>query len=83
MPMYDLIGYSDNYFKNFGSLWQYYKDELIDNLADSESFKSKVQITENTPADSNAKDAEITVPLKFLSNFLGTVEKSFINKVIY
>ena len=83
MPMYDLIGYSDNYFKKFGSLWLYYKDELIDNLADSESFKSKVKITENTPADSNAKDAEITVPLKFLSNFLGTVEKSFINKAIY
>ena len=23
MPMYDLIEYSDNYFKKSGSLWQY------------------------------------------------------------
>ena len=83
MPVYDLIGYSDSYFKTFGSLWQYYKDELIDNLADSESFKSKVKITKNAPVDSNAKDAEIIVPLKYLSNFLETVENSFINKAIY
>ena len=46
MPMYNLIEYSDNYSKTFGSLWQYYKDEPNDNLADSESFKSKVKITE-------------------------------------
>ena len=26
MPMYDLIEYSDNYSKTFGSLWQYYRD---------------------------------------------------------
>ena len=25
MPMYDLIEYSDNYSKTFGSLWQYYR----------------------------------------------------------
>ena len=45
MPMYNLIEYSDNYFKTSGSLWQYYKDDLNDNLTDSESFKSKVKIT--------------------------------------
>ena len=36
MPMYNLIKYSDNYGKTPGSLWQYYRDELNDNLADSE-----------------------------------------------
>ena len=45
MPMYNLIEYSDNYSKASGSLWQYYKDEPNDNLANSESFKSKVKIT--------------------------------------
>ena len=41
MPMYNLVEYSDNYAKTSGSLWQYYRDEPNDNLADSQSFKSK------------------------------------------
>ena len=46
--MYKLIEYSDNYSKT-GTLWQYYSDEPNDNLANSESFKSKVKIIkENT-----------------------------------
>ena len=79
MPVYNLIEYSDNYSKTFGSLWQYYKDESIHNLANSESFKSKVKITGNTPADGNTKDVEIIVPLKYLSNFWRTLEMSLIN----
>ena len=43
MPMYNVIKYSDNYSKTSGSLWKYYKDDPNDNLADSESFKSKVK----------------------------------------
>ena len=66
MPMYNLIEYSDNYSKTSGSLWQYYKDDPNDNLANSESFKFKVKITGNTPNDSNTKDVEIMVPLKYL-----------------
>ena len=69
MPMYNLIEYSDNYSKASGSLWQYYKHKPNDNLTDSESFKSKIKITGNTPADGNTKDVEIIVPLKYLSNF--------------
>ena len=45
MPMYNLIEYSDNYSKTSGSLWQYYKDDPNNNIADSESFKFKVKIT--------------------------------------
>ena len=26
MPMYNLIEYSDNFWKTSGSLWQYYRD---------------------------------------------------------
>ena len=50
MPMYNLIEYSDNYSKTFGSLWQYQKDDLNDNITQSESFKSKTKITEKTLA---------------------------------
>ena len=32
MPMYNLIEYSDNYSKTYGSLWQYYKDDPNDNI---------------------------------------------------
>ena len=50
MSMYNLIEYSDNYVKTSGSLWQYYRDEPNNNLADSESFKSKIKITGKLPA---------------------------------
>ena len=77
MPMYNLIEYSDNYSKT--SLWQYYKDEPNNNLADSKSFKSKVKITGTTPVAGNTKDVEIIVPLKYFSNFWRTLEMSLIN----
>ena len=48
MPMYNLIEYSDNYSKTSGILWQYYKDDPIDNIVQSESFKSKIKITGKT-----------------------------------
>ena len=65
MPMYNLIEYSDNYAKTTGGLWKYFRDEPNNNLADSESFKSKIKITGNTPNDDNEKDVEIMVPLKY------------------
>ena len=55
MPMYSLIEYSDNYSKISGSLWQYYRDEPNNNLKDSESFKFKIKLTGNAPADDNTK----------------------------
>ena len=79
IPMHNLIECSDNYSKTSESLCQYYKHEPNYNLPDSESFKSKIKITGNTPADSNAKDAEIIVSLKYLSNFLRTLEMTLIN----
>ena len=77
--MYNLIEYSDNYSKTSGTLWQYYKDDPNDNLANSESFKSKVKITGKTPHNGNTKDVEIIVPLKYLSNFWRTLEMPLIN----
>ena len=58
MPVYNLIDYSVNYSKTFGSLWQYYRDEpFINNNGDdlddldSVSFKSKQKITGLTGND--------------------------------
>ena len=79
MPMYNLIEYSNNYSKTSGSLWQYYKDDPNDNMAESESFKSKIKITGKILAAGNTKDVEILVPLKYLSNFWRTVERPLIN----
>ena len=74
MLIYNLREYSNNYSRTSGSLWWYYKDEPNDNLLDSESFKSKIEIIGNTPADNNKKDIEIIVPLKCLNNFWRTLE---------
>ena len=79
MPMCNLIEYSDNYSKTSGRLWQYYKDDPNDNLADSQSFKSKVKITGNTPNNGNTKNFEIVVPLKYFRYFWRTLEMSLIN----
>ena len=69
--------YSNNCSKTFGSLWQYYKDEANDSLTDSESLKCKIKTTGNTLADSNTKDVEVNVPLKYLSNFWETLQMPF------
>ena len=79
MPMYNLIQYSDNYARTSGTLWQYYRDEPNDNLANSESFKSKIKMTGKTPNNDNGKDVEIMVPLKYLSNLWRNLEMPSIN----
>ena len=79
MPMYNLIEYRDNYSKTSGSLWQYYKDDSNNDITQSESFKFKVKITGKTPAVGNAKNVEIIVPLKYLSNFWRTLEMPLMN----
>ena len=77
--MHNLQEYGDSYAKSSGSLWQYYRDEPNNNLADSESFKSKIKITGKTPNNGNEKDVEIMVPVKYLSNFWRALEMSLIN----
>ena len=56
--MYNLIGYSKNYRKTTGNLWNYYRHELSDhtnninnlnkNIINSKSFKYKTSITGST-----------------------------------
>ena len=88
MPMYNLIEHSDNYSKTSGSLWQYCKDipavnnngSIVDfngtNANDSFNFKTK--ITGQTDNNGRTDNAEIMVPLKYLSNFEGTLEMSYL-----
>ena len=88
MPMYNLIEYGDNYSKTSGRFWQYYRDEpaLIDagaiadySAADNGvSCRFKQKIAGKTAAN-GTKDVEITVPLKYLSNFWRTLEMPLIN----
>ena len=89
MPMYNLIEYSDNYSKTSGRLWQYTKDILaVDNNNNAtvnftnnnltDSFNFKVKMTGQT-GNNGAKNVEIMVPLKYLSNFWRTLEMPLIN----
>ena len=87
MPMYNLIEYINNYLKESGSLWQYYRDEptsdnngnITNFLGNSVLLKTKVKITGNTPADGNTKVAKISVPLTYISNYWKTLEMPLIN----
>ena len=51
MPMYNLLGYSQNYTITLGSLWNCHRDEIDDvddNASDSKSFKYKTKIVGKT-----------------------------------
>ena len=58
IPMYNLLGYSKNYRKTIGSLYNYYGDELSEdddrnnflnnNVVNSSVFKYKNKITGST-----------------------------------
>ena len=74
MLMYNLREYTDIYSKASGSLWQCYKVEPNDKLADSESFKSKIKITGITSSDGGTKNDEIMVALKYSINSRRTIE---------
>ena len=60
MPMYNLIEYRDNYAKKSGSLWQNYRDEPNNNLANSESNSTGTGTFEIT-------DTKLYVPVVTLS----------------
>ena len=61
--MYNLIEYSDDYSKTPGCLWQYYRDDVNDNITQSKfkQFKFKTKITWKIPAAADTKDIEMAV----------------------
>ena len=88
MPMNNLIEYSSNYSETTGTLCFYSKDEVNNFNADIandnyfNSFKYKTKLIGNTVADGPneiLKNSTIYVPLKYLSNFWGSLEMSLIN----
>ena len=96
MPMYNLIEYSDNYADFSESLHQFKRDESPMNdaenplnvaLDNSTSFKYTASLLgKATDADGNdrsLKNTKIVVPLKYLSNFLWSLEMHVINCEIH
>ena len=91
MPMYNLLEYSKNYKKSTGSLFNYYRDEpnsgaegngantINYSIKDSKSFDYKTSITGELESNNVEKDAEITIPLKYLSNFWRNLDMPLIN----
>ena len=81
MPMYNLLEYSKNYKKATGSLWNYYRDQPSNPLStNSESFKYKTRIVGKTPPNNDLlTDAEVVIPLKYLSNFWRNLDILLIN----
>ena len=83
MPMYNLLEYSDNYFMTFENLWNCYRDEINDDANENvnnrinnnktitiKSFEYKTKLIRSTPDDNNILDTEVVVLLKYLNNFL-------------
>ena len=90
MPVYNLLEYSKNYSETSGSLWNYYRDEPNSSTGDnddninysikgSKSFDYKTNITGKLEGGIGTKNAEIVVPLKYLSNFWRTLDIPQIN----
>ena len=88
MTMYHLIEYSDNYQDSSATLYLYKRDEPSedDAVADltannSSSFKYKFILLGNPVLDGNIpkRSVKVVVPLKYLSNFLRSLEMPLIN----
>ena len=83
MPMYNLIEYSDNYSDTSGSLWNFKRDEIINNADmtnddNAPSFKHKASFIGNTGANGTKNGVKIAVPLKYSSNFWRSLEMPLI-----
>ena len=88
MPMYNLIEYSDNYQDSSATLYQYKRDEPPEDNAiadltanNSSSFKYKISLLgdRNVVGGIVRLNVKIVVPLKYLSNFLRSLEMPLIN----
>ena len=84
MPMYNLIGYRDNYSNTSGSLWNFKRDEITNNANvtndnNAPSFKYKSNLIGDTKDDETKNRVKIALPLKYLSNFWRSLEMPLIN----
>ena len=84
MTMYNLIEYSDNYSDTLESLWQFKRDEIINNANvtndnNALSFKYKASLIGDTENNGTKNGVKIAVPLQYLSNFWRSLEMPLIN----
>ena len=83
MPMYNLIEYIDNYSDTSGSLWQFKRDEIVNNADvsndNASSFEHEASIIGNNEANGTKNKVKIAVPLKYLSNIWRSLEMPLIN----
>ena len=93
MPMYNLLEYNQNYYLSSGSLWNYCRDGIDDvdgNDSDGKSFNYKTKVVGNTEGgpgnegNTNRPPAptlnvEVTIPLKYFSNFWRSLDLPLIN----
>ena len=79
MSMYNLLKYSNGYAKTSVKLWQFRRDEPDDDkLKNSESFKFKCNLTDNTN-NAGIVNAEIGLLVKYLCNFCRLLEMLLID----
>ena len=98
MNHYSLIEYSDNYQDTIGSLYHFKRDEqalnngnLVDvTTTNSSSFKYKSSLLTGLTSEASDdsayrtfKDAQILVPLKYISSFFGSLELPLINTKLH
>ena len=92
--MYKLLEHSNNYSMQSGILWNYYRDQVNDSTNENnaannringnktitgKSFEYKTKLVGTTPDDNNTLDAEVAIPLKYLSNFCRSFDLPLIN----
>ena len=74
MAMYNLIEYSDSCSDTSVTLWQFARDEIINNVDvtndnNAFSFKYKANLIGNTGNNGRKNRVKIAVPLKYLTKF--------------
>ena len=79
MPVYNLIEYSDNYWKTTRSLWQCYRYKpALTNAGTVANFSGNIVSfkfkQKKITKDDDTKDVKTLIPLKHLSNFSKALE---------
>ena len=79
MPVYNLIEYSDNYWKTSRSLWQCYRYKpALTNAGTVANFSGNIVSfkfkQKKITKDNDTKDVKTLIPLKHLSNFSKALE---------
>ena len=80
IPMYNLIEYTDNYSDTSCSLWQFKRDEIVNNADVSNhnapSFKYKANLIGNTEANGTKKWTKNSCTIKIFKQFLEIIRNA-------